>query len=43
MHQRKNEAVWTKSHIIGSRQLEFEHFTREQAVYGVDNCGADWE
>ena len=24
------------------KQLEFEGFTREQAVYGVDNCGADW-
>ncbi len=24
------------------KQLEFEGFTNEQAVYGVDNCGADW-
>ena len=23
-------------------QLEFEDFTSEQAIYGVDNCGADW-
>ena len=23
-------------------QLEFEKFTHEQAVYGADNCGADW-
>ena len=23
-------------------QLEFEGFTHEQAVYGVDRCGADW-
>ena len=23
-------------------QLIFEGFTEEQAVYGVDNCGADW-
>lgn len=23
-------------------QLEFEGFTNEEAVYGVDNCGADW-
>ena len=23
-------------------QLEFEGFTKEQAEYGVDNCGADW-
>lgn len=24
------------------RQLEFEGFTHEEAVYGADNCGADW-
>lgn len=23
-------------------QLEFEGFTHDEAVYGVDNCGADW-
>lgn len=23
-------------------QLEFEGYTHDQAVYGVDNCGADW-
>ena len=23
-------------------QLEFEGFTTEEATYGVDNCGADW-
>ncbi|MCL2627647.1 MAG: Ltp family lipoprotein [Oscillospiraceae bacterium] len=23
-------------------QLEFDRFTREDAIYGVDNCGADW-
>lgn len=23
-------------------QLEFEGFTHEEAVYGVDRCGADW-
>ena len=23
-------------------QLEFDKFTHEQAVYGVDQCGADW-
>jgi len=23
-------------------QLEFEGYTHEEAVYGVDNCGADW-
>ena len=26
--------------LIG--QLEYEGFTNEQAVYAVDNCGADW-
>jgi len=24
------------------RQLEYEKFTSEQAKYGADNCGADW-
>ncbi len=24
------------------RQLEYEKFTTEEAVYAVDNCGADW-
>ncbi|MBQ3413354.1 Ltp family lipoprotein, partial [Candidatus Saccharibacteria bacterium] len=24
------------------KQLEYEKFTHDQAVYGVDNCGADW-
>ena len=23
-------------------QLEFEQFSHDDAVYGVDNCGADW-
>ena len=23
-------------------QLEYEGYTNEQAVYGADNCGADW-
>ena len=23
-------------------QLEFEGYTHEEAVYGADNCGADW-
>lgn len=23
-------------------QLEFEQYTYEEAVYGADNCGADW-
>lgn len=26
--------------LIG--QLEYEGYTHEQAVYGADNCGADW-
>lgn len=25
------------------KQLEFENFTHEEAVYGADNCGADWK
>jgi len=24
------------------KQLEFEGYSREEAVYGVENCGADW-
>ena len=24
------------------RQLEYEQFSHEEAVYGADNCGADW-
>lgn len=24
------------------KQLEFEGFTNEEATYGADNCGADW-
>ena len=24
------------------KQLEYEGFTHQEAVYGVDNCGADW-
>lgn len=24
------------------KQLEYEGFTNEEAVYAVDNCGADW-
>lgn len=24
-------------------QLEFEGYTHEEAVYGADNCGADWD
>lgn len=23
-------------------QLQYEGFSYEQATYGVDNCGADW-
>lgn len=25
------------------KQLEYEGFPKEEAVYGVDNCGADWK
>lgn len=25
------------------KQLEYEGFSKEEAVYGVDNCGADWK
>ena len=25
------------------KQLEFEKFPHEDAVWGVDNCGADWK
>ena len=24
------------------KQLEFEHYSHEEAVYAADNCGADW-
>jgi hypothetical protein len=24
------------------KQLEYEQFTAEEAKYGADNCGADW-
>jgi hypothetical protein len=24
------------------QQLEFEQYTSEEAAYGADNCGADW-
>lgn len=30
------------SHSGLVKQLEFEGFTHEEAVYGADNCGADW-
>ena len=24
------------------KQLEYEQFTHDEAVYGADNCGANW-
>ena len=33
-------SAFSYSGLIG--QLEFEKFTEEEAKYGVDNCGADW-
>ena len=32
--------AFSYSGLIG--QLEYEKFTHAQAVYAVDNCGADW-
>ena len=26
----------------GKDQLEYEGFTHDEAIYGTDNCGADW-
>ena len=34
-------AAFSYSGLI--EQLEFEHFTADQATHGVDNCGADWD
>lgn len=33
-------SAFSESGLI--EQLEYENFTHDQAVYGVDNCGADW-
>ena len=46
----KNALTKAKSYLSHSafsytgliKQLEFEGYTHEEAVYGVDNCGADW-
>ena len=29
-------------HIKNNKQLEFEKFSNGEAIYGVDNCGANW-
>ncbi len=34
--------VMAFSHDGLVEQLEFEGYTHEEAVYGADNCGADW-
>lgn len=46
----KNALAKAKSYLAYSafsyngliKQLEFEGFTTEEATYGTDNCGADW-
>ncbi|MDD3818847.1 MAG: Ltp family lipoprotein [Actinomycetota bacterium] len=46
----KNAALKAKDYLAYApfsysglvEQLEFEGFTHEEAVYGVDRCGADW-
>lgn len=46
----QNAASKAKSYLSHSafsysgliEQLEYEKFTHDEAVYGVDNCGADW-
>lgn len=35
-----NYTAFSYSGLIG--QLEYEGFSTEEATYGVDNCGADW-
>lgn len=35
-------AVMPFSHSGLAKQLEFEGYTSEEATYGADNCGADW-
>lgn len=35
-----NFTAFSRTGLIG--QLEFEGFTHDEAVYGVDNCGANW-
>lgn len=35
-----NYTSFSRSGLID--QLEYEGFSTEEATYGVDNCGADW-
>lgn len=35
-------SVMPFSHAGLVKQLEFEGYTSEEAIYGADNCGADW-
>lgn len=35
-------AFMSFSHSGLIKQLEFEGYTSEEATYGADNCGADW-
>jgi len=35
-----NYSAFSRDGLI--KQLEFDGFTHQQAVYGADNCGADW-
>lgn len=35
-------AIMAFSHSGLIKQLEFEGFTKDEATYGADNCGADW-
>lgn len=36
-----NYSAFSYSGLI--KQLEFEGYTTEEATYGADNCGADWD
>lgn len=39
----KNYLSFTSFSYTGLiEQLEFEHYTHEEAVFAADNCGADW-
>ena len=35
-------SIMSFSHDGLVEQLEYEKFSHEDAVYGADNCGADW-
>ena len=39
---RANKLVSAFSYAGLIKQLEYEHFSHSDAVYGVDNCGAGW-